>query len=244
MTKNLNKIILGDGLFILKSFGDNSVDYTLTSPPYNNKTNKIVNKGKSFYSIYKDSLTDDAYYTFLVEIIRELIRVTKHYTFFNMMYNVDNKEIVCQLMGLYAFHIKDILIWEKPKQPAMCHNVLTHNYEFIFVFSKEQENRKYEIDFGGKGEYTTCFKEVGNSAINRERFSCKENFAIMGIQVARRIIKTFTKKNDIILDPFLGSGTTAVAAKQLGRDWIGIELSEKMIKIAKERISSVEEPLF
>ena len=52
----------------------------------------------------------------------------------------------------------------------------------------------------------------------------------------KRIIRDFTKENDIILDPFLGSGTTAVAASQLKRNWIGIELSPKYCEIAKRRL--------
>jgi DNA modification methylase len=242
-TKYVNSIIIGDCLKILDNLPDNAVDYTLTSPPYNNKTNKIVNKGKSFYNEYEDKKTDAAYEEFLYSVIDKLLRVTKNYIFFNIMYNTDNKEIVCRLMGKYAEHIKDILIWKKPIQPAMCTSVLTHNYEYIFVISKTRENRKYEINFGKQGNYTTCFEEKGNGITNKERFACDGNFAVMSIQVARRIISTFTKKKDLILDPFAGSFTTGVAAKELGRRFLGIELIPKTAEIAEERINSTVESL-
>ncbi len=62
-------------------------------------------------------------------------------------------------------------------------------------------------------------------------------------ELVRRIIRDFTEDGAIILDPFLGSGTTAVAAKMEGRNYIGIEISEKYCKIARERLKSVTQKL-
>jgi site-specific DNA-methyltransferase (adenine-specific) len=54
----------------------------------------------------------------------------------------------------------------------------------------------------------------------------------------KRLLKIFQKKNDIVLDPFMGTGTTGVACKKLNRQFIGIELDQEYFKIAKERIES------
>lgn len=239
-----NRIDIGNCIDLMNNISDNTFDFCITSPPYNNKSNriknckdKIVKKG-IFYGEYEDTLTDSQYEEFLIKTINSLLRVTKYYTFFNIMYNTDNKEILWRLMGAFNQNIKDILIWRKPYQPAMCSNVLTHNYEFILVLSKERENRKYNIDFGRKGEYQTCFDEINNNITNKERFGYKGNFAIMPIQLARRIISSFTKENDLIFDPFMGAGTTAVAAKQLKRNYYGIELIPATAKIAIERIEN------
>ena len=64
------------------------------------------------------------------------------------------------------------------------------------------------------------------------------------IDFMNKIIIRFTKENDIILDPFLGSGTTAVACKELGRNYIGIEISPGYCEIARNRIKSIPELLF
>jgi len=237
---NHNTIYQGNAIEVLKEFKEDCVNYTLTSPPYNNPSNHIINKGKGIYRHYTDNMTEEEYYNFLKSILQQLIRVTKKYIFLNIMYNTDNKTVLCKLLGEFAEHIKDILIWEKPIQPAMCNYVLTHNYEFIFVFSKTKENRKYDINFGNKGEYRTCFKGPSNNAFNKERFKCEGNFAIMPIQIARYILTTFTKEGDIILDPFLGSGTTAVACAELNRKYIGIEIDKNMIDIAKKRLSQIQ----
>lgn len=58
------------------------------------------------------------------------------------------------------------------------------------------------------------------------------------------LIRTYTEEGDVVLDPFLGSGTTAVAAKQLKRNYIGIELSPEYCKIAEDRIKAISNPLF
>jgi len=239
----IGKIFEGDARTVLKEMEDDSVDYVLTSPPYNQKKS-IGAGGADLYDHYNDKVDDADYYQFLCDMIDGLLRVTKKYVFFNIMYGTNNRNAVFSLMGKYANNMKDVLIWKKPIQPAMCHNVLTHNYEYIFVLGKNTENRTYEVDFGGQGKYTTCFDEVTNNAVNSQRFKCDGNLAIMSIQLAKRVISTFTKEGDLVLDPFVGSGTTLVACKQLNRAWTGIELDRSMIKTTQKRLDDTPKPLF
>ena len=164
----INHIYQDDCFDRLKKFEDNSVDYSFTSPPYNQKRS-IGGGGVKMYDKYNDDLTEENYFNFIDSVLSELIRVSRKYVFFNIMYGTNNKSVVFNIIGKYADKMKDMLIWKKPKQPAMCSNVLTHNYEYVFVLGKEKENRRYDIDFGIRGEHTTCFYEFGNSAINKER---------------------------------------------------------------------------
>jgi DNA modification methylase len=245
--EHVNSVIIGDSRDKLKEFPDNSVDFTLTSPPYNigSLLGSVDRSAKKTYKKYKDNLNEEEYYNFLIEIIDELLRVTKKYILFNVMYVSKNRSALFKLIGKYHNNIKDILIWEKKIQPAINKTCLTHNYEFIFVLNKEKENRAYkELNFGNTGDFRTCFKEKDNSAANSEAFWCDINSAIMSINLARRMITTFTKEGDLILDPFLGAGTTIVACKETNRRFIGIELDKECLPIINKRLEKVSESLF
>jgi len=229
----MNNIICGDCRNLISKL---SPDFVLTSPPYNQ--GKSIAHQSAIYKYYDDNLTSQKYYSFLIEVIDKLLKVTKKQVFFNIQYNSKNKESVFKLIGNYYSKIKDILIWSKPfPPPSINTNVLTHNYEFILVLDNNNSNRKYDMNFGHKGKIKTCFTEEGNGFTNKEQFTCSENFAIMPINLARYIIKTFTKKGDVILDPFCGTATVCVACKVLMRNYIGIDISEEMIKIANKRLN-------
>lgn len=235
------KIYNGDYLQFIKNI---SADYCFTSPPYNQgRSIGGSTRGiKKIYSGYDDNLAIGQYAEMLSNLTDKLFPVISKYLIINIMYGTNNKFDLYKWLGKYYSNIKDVLVWEKPIQPAMCNNILTHNYENIFILSKEPENRKYNKDFGNKGDYRTCFKMRPNTRINKLRFACKGNLAIMPIQLAHHIIETFTKPNDTILDPFLGSGTTARACKDLGRKCIGIEISKEYCDIAVRRLG--QEVLF
>jgi len=243
----INSIYLGDCFSVLKKFNNDSVDYSFTSPPYNlensirPKSENNKSRTKKVYKGYADDLRKEEYDKFLRCIINELIRVTKNQVFFNIQYLSKTKSTIFKILGDYEKYIKDVLIWHKKvANPAIGKNVLTHNYEFIMVFDKINNNRGYKIEFDRKGTATTCFTEHTNSFVNKERFACEGNFAVMSIQVARRIIKIFTKEGDLILDPFMGSGTTAIACKESNRNFIGIEKDSKTFSIAKKRIKDFD----
>lgn len=69
----------------------------------------------------------------------------------------------------------------------------------------------------------------------------KQTEANFSLDIPIQVLKILSFKNDLVLDPFLGSGTTAVACKMLNRKFIGIEISEQYIKIATERIKNIKE---
>jgi DNA modification methylase len=239
----LNHIYNGDCFEIIKTFETNSVDFSLTSPPYNlYRSIRPKSEGKKrikqVYDGYSDNLSEEEYEEFLVSIINELIRVSRKQVFFNIQYLSNTKSTLFKLLGGFRNQIKDLLIWHKqPSNPAIKENVLTHNYEFVIVFDKNNISRSYEgLKFDRRGKDTTCFIEKTNSFVNKERFNCEGNFAIMSIQVARRLIQTFTKENEIVLDPFMGSGTTALACVESSRQYVGIEINKDTIDIANRRL--------
>jgi site-specific DNA-methyltransferase (adenine-specific)/modification methylase len=241
------KLLNSNCLNILQEMIDNNekVDCIITSPPYNCCL-KVHNgryisrwrwKGASGhfsnkYVNYKDDLPMGEYFKFQDEFISKALQVTD-LIFYNIQMITGNKVALLQLLGKYAEKIKEIIIWNKGyAQPAMQSGVLNSQYEFIIVFQNSKPyNRGFEDALFPRGTETNVWD------IKRERN--KNIKAGFPTELVKRILKNFVKDGSIILDPFMGSGTTGVVCKELGYDFIGIELDENYFKIAKDRIDNV-----
>lgn len=201
----------------LSKMPEKSIDVTFTSPPYNRKRNDK-------YANYDDTIDD--YFGFLVKTVNELIRVTKGNVYFNIQKNYYNKQDVFKLFGHYAEQICEVFVWEKSNPMPAAGLAITNSYEFIIVFGKGiKSNRTYT-----KNHLTTSVAKM-----------LKEHKAIMHPKVAEFFISNFTQEGDTVLDPFMGSGTTGVACKELGRNFIGIELDKDYYDIAKTRLESCKQ---
>jgi site-specific DNA-methyltransferase (adenine-specific)/modification methylase len=235
----------GDCLDVMQQMIDNNekVDCIITSPPYNMclriHSGKYMSrwgwKGNvgSFsakYEGYKDDLPMDEYFKFQDEFISKALQVTD-LMFYNIQMITGNKVALLQLMGKYAEKIKEIIIWNKGYgQPAMQNGVLNSQYEFIIVFQNSKPyNRSFEKALFPRGTETNVWD------IKRER----NNLIKAGFpqELVKRILKNFVKDGSIILDPYMGSGTTGIVCKELGYDFIGVELDKEMFDKAKERIN-------
>jgi len=216
----INKIICGDCLEVMKEIPDKNMDITFTSPPYNRKRNDK-------YLFYNDIIDD--YYSFMKTFIDEAIRVTKGNVFINLQKNYYNKKDVFRLIGNFYKEIYEIFIWEKSNpMPARGFNI-TNAYEFIICFgNKLKSNNTYT-----KNHLTTSVTKMS-----------KEHKAIMHNDVAEFFIINFTNKNDIVFDPFIGIGTTAKIAIKNNRKYFGIDISPEYCEIARRRIRAIPELLF
>lgn len=237
----INWIYNIDCLLGLKLMDDNSVTITITSPPYNFKTSRGVQ-----YDEYEDNLSPKEYLNLLVNVIKELVRVSKYYVFFNVQVVRDNMDIIIELQNILKPYIKEIIIWSKKNPLPSCQpNALSSKWEYVFVFAKPEsaKYRSFEYCFWNsrlKGPLNTNVIETNNSAPERftGRNQCK---AIFPREFVYWFLQKFTQKGDIVLDPFNGLGTTAVTCKKTGRDFIGFELSENYCEISSNRINNLEE---
>ena len=209
------KLINDDCFKALEEINDKSIDYVLTSPPYNRKRNDK-------YSEYDDNMND--YYAFLLSITDILLQKTRKHIFMNIQANYYNKQDVYKYIGHYADKIQNIIVWEKTNPMPASGNNITNAYEYIIVLGNEplKSNETYT-----KNHITTN--------ICRNEFH-KVHKAVMNQELSDWLIEKFTKEGDIILDPFMGTGTTGVSCKKYNRKFIGIELVEKYFKIAEERL--------
>lgn len=229
----MSEIILkqGDCLELLKKIKDNSIDLVVTDPPYkmNHNTGSCTNIGmknkwqgniKAGNTVMDFSL-DIKFCQWLPEIYRILKPSSHCYIFCN---DKNIQELLNEATKI-GFRESNVLVWIKNN--ATPNRYYMKNLEFILFLYKGKA--KPINNMGSK-----CAIEIKN--INgKEKFHPTEK----PIELLKQYIGNSSKENDWVLDPFMGSGSTGVAAKNLNRNFIGFELDNKYFEIAKERINNV-----
>jgi DNA modification methylase len=243
----LNKVICGDSLDVLKKVPDNCVDLIFTSPPYNFGLD---------YEANNDSHHWNNYFNNLFMIFQECIRILKfggriavniqplfsdfipsHHIISNFFINqkmIWKGEILWEKNN-YNCKYTAWGSWKSPSNPY-----LKYTWEFIEIFAKgslKKEGSSENADITADE-----FKKwvVGKWSIAPERnMKDYDHPAMFPEELATRVIKLFSFRNDIILDPFNGVGTTTFVAKRLDRKYLGIDISEDYCQQAKNRISDI-----
>jgi len=233
----INRIICGDARETLTHIPDRSIDLIITSPPYN--------FGHSYAQDPHDDTREwNEYFEKLLGVWQECVRVLKPGG--RMAVNVQplfsdyvptHHIISHQLAGLGLLWRAELL-WEKNnynakytawgswKSPSMPY--IKYTWEYIEIFDKESHKktgRREDIDITSEE-----FKEwvLGRWAFPPEtRMKDYDHPAMFPEELPRRLMKLFSYKNDLILDPFNGAGTTTLVAWKLGRRFIGIDISEQ-----------------
>lgn len=265
MEKN---IIYNENCFdTLKRMESECVDLVLTSPPYN--TNKPYRLGKNMenspvkagqyhylrYDGYSDSMTNPEYYNFTEKLFNEFDRilVKNGVVLYNISYGSENTDCmfmtIARIIEKTPFTIADCIVWKK--NSAMPNNAspnkLTRIVEFVFVFCRKNElktfttNKKLvSVRESGQKMYENIFNFI--VAKNNDQ-PCPYNKATYSSELCEKLLNMYAKPHSLVYDPFMGSGTTAVACKKLGHNYIGSELSEKQVKWANDRIENTLKPL-
>ena len=234
----------GDCLEVMKQIPDKSVDCIITSPPYNMNLRVMNGRYKSRatwdghtkefstkYSNYNDDLPMNEYFEWQKKFIELALQKT-NVLFYNIQLITGNKVALLSLLGCFADKIKEIIIWNKiSAEPAINTGCLNSQFEFIFVFDDTKAiTRRFDNANFKRGTVSNVWN------IKRERN--KNTKAGFPTALVEQILTNFTKENDVVLDPFMGSGTTGVACKHLNRNFIGIELDPNYFVIAKNRIEN------
>ena len=221
---------------------DNCISLTVTSPPYN---------------IGKDSdedLSDDEYWKMITKVFEEVYRVTESGG--RLVVNVANlgrkpyipfSKYFIEIILEIGFLMRGEIIWQKSKGAnanfawgswlSPSNPVIRDIHEYCLVFSKDSMKNS------AKGEPTIEKDEFMESTlsiwnITPARAKKIGHPAPFPVELPKRFINLYSFKNDLILDPFIGSGSTAIAAKLLDRDYIGYELNPEYVKIAKNRLKN------
>jgi len=232
----INKVICTDCLTSLSKMQEDSVDICITSPPYNISTR--IGEG-NVYDEYEDNLSMQQYQEFIFKVIDELLRVTRYYIFWNIQMLSSNKLAVLNIFSKYKDNIKEICIWAKTNcPPASSENTLSNQFEFIIVLSKyDRVGKQFQRAFfdnrtEGQGNISNCIIKP-----SQHDNLCSDHKATFPEWLPEFFIKHFTREQDIVLDPFCGSGTSCYVSKQLNRRFIGFELSQNYCNFANKRLN-------
>jgi len=215
-------LMRGDCLEMMKTIPDGSVDMVLTDPPYrvigggsnsNPSLSKSLggNNGKIFQ--HNDILFSD-----WMPIVFQKMKPDSHAYIMTNLKNLFNLQASAVMCG---FQVHNLLVWEK--QNATANRWYMKNCEYTLFLRK---GAAFPI------------KNMGSKTVHKFQnpIGCKLHPTEKPVGLMQLYIKNSSNPEDTVLDPFIGSGTTGVAAKNLNRNFIGIELDEKYFKIAKERI--------
>jgi len=229
------ELIYGDCNLELRKIQDESVDLIFADPPYNlsGKDSLTVKSGKPVKCDKGewDKLGD--LYNFTKKWIGECVRVLKPNGTIWISGTLHNYPTVNIVLKEYKMWIINDVIWYKPNAPPLLSkNRFVPSTETIWVASK---TKKYFFNYN-KAKELNGGKQMRNLwVINAERHKTKHPTE-KPEELLKRIILIGSNVGDTVLDPFMGSGTTGVVAKKLGRKFIGIEINEEYYNIAKERI--------
>lgn len=245
----INRIITGDCLELLKEIPDESVDMTFADPPFNLKKK---------YTNYNDSLEFKEYLDWCDEWISEMVRVTKP-TGSIFVHNIPKwLSYYGKFLNEYA-NFKHWIAWNAPTAP-MGKSLQPAHYGILFYVKDIKQAKIYELrmphererkssylrkDYGGKKAgihpYGPLVSDVWTDIhrIKHNKYR-DEHPCQLPIHLLERLILMVTDEGDIVLDPFMGTGTTAIAAKKLGRKYIGFDLNEEYKIICENKLKKVD----
>lgn len=235
LKKFINQVICGDSIKVMQKMANESVDLVVTSPPYNlkNSTGNGMKDGrggkwesaalKNGYSHHNDCMPHKKYVEWQRDCLSEMFRVVKQdgAIFYNHKWRVQNGILQDRSDIVKDFPVRQIIIWRRKGGINFNPGYFLPTYEVIYLIAKPKFRLSPKANaFGDVWEFG---QEMKNP-----------HPAPFPVDLIERIISSTNAK--IVLDPFMGSGTTAIAAKNLDRDYIGIDISPEYCKMAKERI--------
>ena len=248
MSKFLNKIVNGNSLEILKTIPNKTFDLVFADPPYNlqigkklkrpddSKVNGVNDKWDQFKSF-------DDYDNFCKKWLTECKRVLKdngsiwvigtYHNIFRLGYHIQNK----------GYWMLNDVIWRKNNPMPNFRGTRFTNAHETLIWASKNKNSKYTFNY----QSLKCLNDdlqmrsdwtlpICNGSERIKRNGKKVHSTQKPESLLYRVLLASTNKGDFVFDPFLGTGTTAVVAKKLGRNYFGIENEKKYFKTAKQRL--------
>lgn len=224
----LNNVYCADAYEAVKDIPDNSIDLVVIDPPYDipHTTGGGMLVEKGIRGMFDDLVENDITNAFDFSILAELDRVMKK----RNIYIWCNKLLVPKLFEYYKGSLFDIICWHKTNAMPLCGSKYLSDTEYCLYFHDTLKlNTTYDT---AKTHY-----EQPINLVDKQKFyhpTCKP------VNILENLITNSSNVGDTVLDCFAGSGSTLVAAKNLGRNYIGFELEPKWVQVATNRLNNID----
>ena len=249
----IDQVIKGDCLKVLSSIEDSSVDMCFADPPFN-----LEKK----YASYKDQRPPEEYLDWCEQWIYEMCRITKP-TGSIFVHNIPRWLTYYAAILNKLAYFRHWISWDAMSNP-LGKTLLPAHYGILFYTKQPRDYKFYDVraphkrcricneylkDYGGKKDQMHAFGTLVSDVwtdIHRIRHNVRrdEHPCQLPIPLLERLVLMSTDPDDIVLDPFLGTGTTAIAAKALGRHFVGIEIDPQYLRIAKSKLAHVQPSIY
>lgn len=236
LSKWINKMHCGDAVATMNRMPPESVSLIVTSPPYNlkNSTGNGMKDGRGGkwpkaqliqgYESHDDNMPHDKYVAWQRDCLAAMMRVLKPdgAIFYNHKWRVQDGLLQDRSDIVEGFPVRQIIVWKRAGGINFNAGYFLPTYEVIYMICKD------DFKLAKSANQMTDVWEIPQARGNGHP-------APFPVELAQRCVQA--SPGGIVLDPFMGSGTTAVAAMAEGRDWIGIELSQEYCKMAIKRLA-------
>lgn len=234
------EINCGDCIELMQGMESESIKAIVTSPPYNlkNSTGNGMNDGRggkwpkaaliNGYQNHDDKMPHDKYVSWQRKCLTEMMRLIRPdgAIFYNHKWRVQSGLLQDRQDIISGFPVRQIIIWQRSGGINFNKGYFLPTYEVIYLIAKPKFKLAAKANVAG--DVWTIPQAKKNS-----------HPAPFPLELAERCISSVD--DGIILDPFLGSGTTGLAAEKLKRKWVGIEVSKNYCELAKKRIEEQED---
>jgi DNA modification methylase len=217
-------------------------DIAFTSPPYNAGKSELLSGNThttdNKYNEYNDNQTQSDYLNLLIGFTNNAL-MNADYLICNIQSLAGNKIALIDYLYQYKNNFIDVAIWDKGHgAPAMAENVMTSAWEYMFFISSKEKASRAIPNAGFRGTIPNIYR----GKPNRNNEFSSVHAATFPIDLPEWVLQ-FTKERNIILDQFLGTGTTMVASHQLNRKCYGMELDPKYCQVVIDRMKKLDSTL-